>query len=95
MEAEISKVFSLTKQIGKQPFRDIFSQSCGYRIIPVDIKKASDKKIIEFVAHAMNNFLASSKKSGTRYKGNRANDVGKKMETGIIEELKKTPLAGC
>lgn len=92
VEAQISGVFNLTKQIGKQYFRDIFATSCGYKIIRVDVKKVGDRKIVDFVARAMNNFLASSQKSGTRYKGNRANDVGKKMETGIIEELKKTPL---
>ena len=40
----------------------------------------------------MINFLSSTSKSGTRYKGNRANDVGKKLETPIIEEFKKTDL---
>lgn len=93
MEAEIDKIFGLSKTIGRQNFRDILKKSCGYKIIQIDLLNANDKRIIDYIAKAMNNFLSSTKKSGMRYKGNRANDVGKKMETGIIEELKKTPLS--
>jgi hypothetical protein len=92
VERQISGVFKLTKRIGKQNFRDIFAKSCGYKILRIDMQKARDKQIVDFISEAMTNFLASSKKSGTRYKGNRANDVGKKLEPAIIEELKKTAL---
>jgi hypothetical protein len=92
MAERITGVFSLSKQIGKQNFRDILTQSCGYKIIRVDTNKVSDKKMIGFIDKAMNNFLASAKKSGLRYMGNRANDIGKKMEPAIIEELKKSSL---
>jgi len=92
VERQISDVFKLTKRIGKQNFRDIFAKSCGYKILQINMKKARDKQIIDFISQAMANFLVSSKRSGTRYKGNRANDVGKKLEPAIIEELKKTDL---
>lgn len=92
MSPETNEIFGLSKKLGKRNFRDILESSCGYKIVKVDMDNAQDKQIIESVAKAMNNFLNATKKSGTRYKGNRANDVGKKMETGIIEELKKTSL---
>jgi hypothetical protein len=40
----------------------------------------------------MNNFLISTRKAKMRYEGDRANDVGKNMESGIIEEIKKSKL---
>ena len=92
MSAQMNEVFGLSKKYGKQNFRDILESSCGYKIIKVDTGNIEDKQMVESVAKAMKNFLNAAKKSGTRYKGNRANDVGKKMETGIIEELKKTDL---
>lgn len=92
MGIDISKVFDLSKQFGKQNFRDVLAGTCKFKIVQVDMANENDRKIVDSITKAMNNFLNSTKKSGTRYKGNRANDVGKKMETGIIEEMKKTPL---
>lgn len=92
MSAGTDEIFGLSKKFGKQNFRDILKSSCGYKIVKVDMDNTEDKQMIESAAKAMKNFLNATKKSDTRYKGNRANDVGKKMETGIIEELKKTSL---
>ena len=92
MVINIEEVFALPKEIGKQKFRNILEQSCKYKIIKVDPDSPDDKKIIISITKAMNNFLDSTRKGGVRYTGNRANDVGKKMETGIIEEMKKTAL---
>jgi hypothetical protein len=92
MTINIADVFKLSKEIGKKYFRDILILSCNHKIIKVDANTPEDKAIIDFITKAMNNFLNSTRKSGTRYKGNRANDVGKKMEFGIIEEMKKTAL---
>jgi hypothetical protein len=92
MNIDIKEVFELSKGIGKRNFRDILKMSCNYEIKEVDINIEEDKKIVNLIAKVMNNFLSTTKKSQTRYMGNRANDVGKNMETGIIEEMKKTPL---
>jgi len=89
---EIRNVFGLTQKIGTQYFRDILESSCGFKLIRIDVKKTRDKQLIDAMSKAMTNFLSSTKKAGMRYKGNRANDVGIKLETGIIEELKKTAL---
>ena len=88
---EIGDVFSLSQRIGKQNFRDILKSSCGFKLIRIDVTKIKDKQLVDTISEAMTNFLNSTKKAGIRYWGNRANDVGKKLETGIIEELKKTP----
>lgn len=82
----------MSKKYGKQNFRDILVAACKYNIVQVDMSNGDDRKIVDSLTKALNNFLSSTEKSGTRYKGNRANDVGKKMETGIIEEMKKTAL---
>jgi len=89
---EIGNVFGLPQKIGKQYFRDILESSCGFKLIRIDVKKTNDKQLVDTMSKAMTNFLSSTKKADMRYKGNRANDVGKKLETGIIEELKKTAL---
>jgi hypothetical protein len=91
-EIKIKDVFELTKKIGKQYFRDILEESCKHKIIQIDMNNNDDNKIVEFINKAMHNFMVSTKKSDTRYKGNRANDVGKKLEPAIIEEMKKTYL---
>lgn len=90
MVINIEEVFDLPKKIGKRNFRDILEQSCKYKIIKVDTNNTEDKKIIDYITKAMNNFLGSTKKGGVRYTGKRPNEVGKNMENGIIEEMKKT-----
>lgn len=92
MAINLSEVFGLSKKYGKLNFRDVLVAACNYNIVPVDMSNEDDKKIVDLLAKALNNFLSSTEKTGTRYTGNRANDIGKKMETGIIEEMKKTSL---
>ena len=92
MAIDINEVANLSEEIRQTKFRDIQVSTCKYNIIPVNMSNGDDKKIIDSLTKALNNFLSSTKKTGTRYVGNRANDVGKKMETGIIEEMKKTAL---
>ncbi len=53
---------------------------------------AADQKLLNTIKAAMDNFMAASRKSGTRYKASRANEAGSKMESAIVEEMKKTSL---
>ena len=92
MNVELKEVFGLSKDFGKKYFRDILEISCKYKIREIDLTNSDDKNIISFIGKAMNNFINTSTSSETRYKGNRPNEVGKNMEIGIIEEMKKTPL---
>lgn len=92
MPVELNEVFGLQKQFGKQYFRDVLKASCDYTIIKVDKNNAVDRKIVDLIGGAMINFLNAVNRAGIRFKGNRANDVGKKLEDGIIEEMKKTVL---
>jgi hypothetical protein len=91
-EIKIGNIFDISKKFGKQYFREILESSCKYKIIQIDMNNEDDKKIIEFISKAMRNFMNYTKKSGMRYTANRANDVGKNLESGILEEMKKTPL---
>lgn len=98
-DSPVKSVFGLTKSIGRRPFPEVLTASCGHRIIPIDPANPDDKRLVDAVTKAMRDFLKVSARSGVRYRGNRANDVGKQLEPTIIEEMRKanlspTPLGG-
>lgn len=88
----VNKVFQATKAIGKQRFAEIVQLSCNHSIIPIDPTSQEDIALINAITKAMNNFIRTTTQTGVRYTGNRANDVGKKMEQAIIEEMRKTTI---
>lgn len=92
MPIEIKEVFELTHKLGKQTFSDVLKQSCNLQIIPIDPKSTEDKALIDTITKSMNNFLKTGRQASARYKADRVNDAGKKMEGAIVEEMKKTAL---
>lgn len=89
---ELGKIFSLRKKIGKLPLSKILESSCGHKLIPVDHDNHQDIFLLKHLTSSLNKFLSLTKKSGARFHGNRINDIGKKIENQIEEEIRKTPL---
>lgn len=88
----IREIFGLTRTLGKKPFKDIVKESCGFEITPIVISESHDKMLIDTITKSLKNFLKISRQGDIRYKANRVNDAGKKMESAIVEEMRKTSL---
>jgi len=88
----LGKIFGLRKKVGKLPFSKVLTSSCGYKIIPFNPTNPEDEALLNNLSHALDNFVKLTKKTGTRFRGERINDVGTKIESLILEEIRKTPL---
>lgn len=89
---DLKKVFALRKQLGKRLFSEILESSCGHKTIPINLTDPKDSSLIKHLVFALNAFITLTKKSGQRFHGNRINDIGKKIESLIEAEIRKTPL---
>lgn len=91
VDVALKDVFALSKKIGKIPFSEVLKSSCGYKIIPFDQNIPEDAELLKHLTYALNNFLKLTKKSKSRYMGQRINDVGKQIEDQIVQEIKRAP----
>ncbi|MCW3983211.1 MAG: hypothetical protein NWE96_04370 [Candidatus Bathyarchaeota archaeon] len=89
---DLESVFLLHKKVGHISFSEVVSKSCKFKIIPIDKNSPEDKELVRHLTLSLNNFLKVAGKAGQRYTGARINDIGKNLETQIVEEIKKTPL---
>ncbi len=88
----LEDVFKLKKEVGKIDFSEVLEASCGYNIIAFDSNSPEDEQLLKHLTFALTNFLNLTKKASARFRGQRINDVGKKIENLIVEEIRKTPL---
>lgn len=86
----IKEISQLPSVLGKRGFSEILVAVCGHSILPMDLTDTADSKLLDTIKQAMDNFMKASRKSETRYKASRANEAGSKMESAIVEEMKKT-----
>ena len=91
-DTELKNIFHLRKKLGKIDFSKIVEASCGYKVIPINSIDPQDTALIRHLEFALKNFLQLTKRTSSRFRGQRINDVGKKIEPLIVEEIKKTPL---
>lgn len=73
-------------------FADLVRESSGHRVIPIDPCSREDMFLLRNLSQALTAFVRLTEKSGQRFTGNRINDVGKRFEYMIADELRKTPL---
>ena len=67
--------------------------STGYDIIPLNSSNESDKKFIDILTNILKKFLKTSASTRSRYQGNRVNEVGRRIEETIVNEMNKLPLS--
>ena len=73
-------------------FADLVRESSGHLVLPIDPCSREDMLLLRHLSQALTAFVRLTEKSGQRFTGNRINDVGKRFEYMIADELRKTPL---
>ena len=73
-------------------FADLVRESSGHLVLPIDPCSREDMLLLGHLSQALTAFVRLTEKSGQRFTGNRINDVGKRFEYMIADELRKTPL---
>lgn len=88
---KLGEIYEFTKKLGKVNFSQLVKASSGFDIIPIDLKNSDDKKLVDELTKALNNFVTSTRKA-TRFTGNRVNDIGSALEETVRQEILKTGL---
>jgi hypothetical protein len=89
----LQRVFHLSSELGKVEFPIIVKSSIGYDVIPVSPSYESDKEFIEILNSILKKFVKTSASTRTRFQGNRINEIGRRIEETIVNEMNKSPLA--
>lgn len=82
----------LPKKLGRVSLSDLIEASSDFKALPLDMNDPDDIELLRHVTFALNSFLKRCEKTQIRFKGNRINEVGKKFESILVEEIDKTPL---
>jgi hypothetical protein len=88
----LQSVFGLSKQLGKIPFSMLVKQSTGFDVIPINDECYSDKVLIDTLQSILKKFLKTSTSTHSRYEGSRINEVGRRIEEIVVNEMNKPPL---
>ncbi len=91
-EELLQRVFGLSKELGSVDFPLVVKLSAGYDVIPIDPSNESDRKFIDILSSILRKFLKTSASTRSRYQGNRVNEVGRRIEETIVNEMNKLPL---
>lgn len=88
----LKSVFGLSSKLGRIPFSIVVRQSTNYDVIAIDLQNSSDKILMQILNNILNKFLKVSTSIRSRYQGNRINEVGRRIEEGLVHEMDKHPL---
>lgn len=80
------------KQLNNVHFHELVQATSGYELQKLNLSNPEEKIVFDTICNAAKNLIKYTKRTKTRYQGNRANDVGKRIEEVFVEELKKTEL---
>ncbi len=58
----------------------------------MDLSKSTDKNLIDLLKSILGGFLKTSTSTRSRYQGSRVNEVGRRIEESIVNEMNKLPL---
>jgi hypothetical protein len=92
IEATISSAFLLSKAVGEVSFKDAVRESSGFVVIPFDAADELDKELMTNLHTVLNKFLKTLTNTKSRLQGNRVNEVGRRIEELLVNELNKPPL---
>jgi hypothetical protein len=88
----LTAVFKLSKKVGVVSLSDLVEASTPYKVLPLNEDDPEDKELLRYVEFALESFLKRCEKEEIRFKGNRINEIGKKFESILVDEIDKTPL---
>jgi hypothetical protein len=89
---KISELIKLSKEIDQISFPEIVRLSTNYTVIPLDFQNEQDKTLIRQIKKSANHFISYYNRTQQRFRGDRINDIGKRIEEVFVEELKKTTI---
>lgn len=90
---EIQQIIDDAAEIsGNISFPEVVKGTTGYRVVPLDLNNPDDKQLFREIEKAAKDFITYVERTGTRFRGNRINEIGKKIEEVFVGELKKTNL---
>jgi hypothetical protein len=92
-EELLQKVFGLSRELGRVHFPLVVKLSTGYDVIPINISNRLGKTFIDTLGGILKKFLKTSASTRSRYQGNRVNEVGRRIEETIVNEMNKLPLS--
>jgi hypothetical protein len=92
-EELLLSAFGLSKELGRVDFPLIVKLSTGFSVIPINRTNPSDNNFIEIINGILKKFLKTSASTRSRYEGGRINEVGRRIEETIVNEMNKLPLA--
>ena len=88
----LKKIFGLSKELGKVPFQQIVYESTGFDMIPINRNETQDKALIDILQTIIKSFLKTSKSAHSRYQGDRVNEVGRRIEEVLVDQMNRQPL---
>jgi hypothetical protein len=91
-ETELKEIFALSKKVDVVPFPLIVKASSGFDIIPVDDKDPQDRALLKTLKEILDSYLVTLKKSHYRLEGDRPNEVGSRIEGGLVHEMERSSL---
>lgn len=89
----LKRVFGLSKELGIIEFALVVKLSTGYDVIPINKSNELDKKFIDTLSGILKKFLKTTASTRQRYQGSRVNEVGRRIEETIVNEMNKLPLS--
>jgi hypothetical protein len=92
-EACISSVFLLPKEVGYVSFHEVVRVSSGFNIIPSDSTDELDRDLMRTLSNILSKFLKTLTNTRSRLQGIRVNEVGRRIEELLVNELNKEPLS--
>lgn len=91
-EAVLKEIFVLSEKVGSVPFPMIVKASSGFDVIPINLEDPKDKELLKTLNRILNSYLSTLKKTHGRLEGDRPNEVGSRIEAGLVHEMKSSPL---
>lgn len=92
-EEILHSAVGLSKELGRVDFPLVVKQSTGFDVIPINRANPSDNTFIDILNGILKKFLKTSASTRSRYQGDRVNEVGRRIEETIVNEMNKLPLA--
>jgi hypothetical protein len=83
--------FWIQKGLPAISFADLVRESSGHLVLPIDPCSREDMLLLNHLSQTLTAFVRLTERSGQRFTGNRINDVGKRFEYIIADQLRKTP----
>jgi hypothetical protein len=88
----IGSLISAAQGLQRVSFKDVVEVTSKHKLYPVNPQLQEDNELIESLTASCQHFVAFTNKTGTRFRGERINDVSRPIENVLVEEIRKIGL---